>query len=63
MKRKARKSHRQREVEKLLNEVALRSLIIMLLGYFVVLFTTRPAWAVNLVRLLIDAAKGVGTCC
>jgi hypothetical protein len=61
MERRTRKTHRRREVEKLLNEIAFRSMIIMLLGFFAVLCATRPSWAVKTVRLLLDAAKGVGT--
>lgn len=61
MERKTRKTQFRREVDMLLNELAFRSLIIMLLGFVVVLLATRPPWAVKAVRLLVDAAKGAGT--
>lgn len=61
MERRSRKTHTRREIEKLINELALRSVIILLLGCFVVLFATRPPWAVTTMRLLVDAVKGVGT--
>ena len=61
MERKTRKTRERREFEMFLNELALRSIIIMLLGFLTVLLATRPPWAVNTVRLLVDAVKGAGT--
>lgn len=61
MERRTRKSRPRREVEKLLNEIAFRSLVILLLSVFMVLLATRPPWAVKAMRLLVDAAKGAGT--
>ncbi len=58
---RTRKTRQRRELEKLFNEIALRSMIIMLLGFVTVLLVTRPPWVVKAVRLLLDAAKGAGT--
>lgn len=61
MKRNSRMIRRSRKLELVLEELVLRSVIIMLLGFVTVLLVTRPWWAVKAVRLLIDAATGVGT--
>lgn len=61
MERRTNKTRERQEIEKLLNELAFRSIIVMLLGFIVVLLATRPPWAVTAVRWLLDAAKGVGT--
>ncbi len=61
MGRKPKKTQLRRELEKGLNEIAKRSLIVLLLGFIVVLLATRPPWAVKTVRWLFDAAKGAGT--
>ncbi len=58
MDRKTKKSHVRRRLEEALIEVGLRSIVILLLGLVTFLLAARPPWAVNAVRLLIDAAKG-----
>jgi hypothetical protein len=61
MKRKSKKPREKRVIDKILNEAAKRSAVIMLLYFIVVLLVTRPPWAVKAMRLLIGAVKGVGT--
>ena len=61
MERKRRKTRRGQATEKFFGELATRSMIIMLLMAFTVLLVRRPPWAVQAVRLILGAARSVGT--